>query len=118
MDSIKLFFGLFIIVAALYLCVELVPPYYANYEFKDAIQTEALFSANNAKSEDDIRETIFKKAQALEIPITRESIKVEKQGINGSGFVSIAVPYTVHVDIPGYPFDLHFDASVTNKGAN
>lgn len=118
MDSIKLFIGLFVIGAALFLCVELVPPYYSNYEFQDSMQSEALFSANNMESEDAIRETIFKKARELNIPVTREDIKVHRDGFNGSGSVSIEVPYVVHLDIPGYPADLHFDASVTNRGAN
>jgi len=118
MGSIKLFFGLFVIVVALYLCVELVPPYYSNYEFEDSIKTEALFSANNSKSEDDIRESVFKEAQKLQIPVTRDDIKVERVGVNGSGSVSIEVPYVVHLDIPGYPTDLHFDAAIMNRGAN
>lgn len=118
MDSVKLFIGLAVIAIALYLCVELVPPYYSNYEFQDAMQTEALYSANNMKSEDAIRETVFKKARELNLPVTREDIKVHRDGYNGSGSVSIEVPYVVHLDIPGYPADLHFDAAVTNRGAN
>jgi hypothetical protein len=118
MDSIKLFIGLFVIGLALFLCVELVPPYYSNYEFQDAMQSEALFSANNMKSEDAIRDTVYKKARELNIPVTPEDIKVHRDGFNGSGSVSIEVPYVVHLDIPGYPADLHFDASVTNRGAN
>jgi hypothetical protein len=118
MDSIKLFIGLFVIGVALFLCVELVPPYYSNYEFQDAMQSEALFSANNMKSEDAIRDTVYKKARELNIPVTLEDIKVHRDGFNGSGSVSIEVPYAVHLSIPGYPADLHFDAAVTNRGAN
>ena len=70
------------------------------------------------KSEDAIRETVYKRAHELNLPITREDIKVHRDGYNGSGSVSIEVPYVVHLDIPGYPADLHFDASVTNRGAN
>ena len=114
----KLFFGLVVIVVALYLCVELVPPYYSNYEFQDAIQSEALFSANNSKTEDDIRESVYKKAQELRLPVTRDDIKVHRVGVNGSGSVTIDVPYVVHLDIPGYSTDLHFDAAVMNRGAN
>ena len=118
MDSMKLFMGLFVIGVALFLCVELVPPYYSNYEFQDAIQGEALFSANNMKSEDAIRETVYKRAQQLNLPVTREDIKVHRDGYNGSGSVTINVPYVVHLDLPGYPADLHFVAAVTDRGAN
>ena len=68
MESIKLFTGLFVIGLALYLCVELVPPYYSNYEFQSAIKNEALLSANNMKSEDDIREAVYKRRTSLIFP--------------------------------------------------
>lgn len=118
MGSIKLIFGISVIVISLYLCVELVPPYYSNYEFQDAIQNEALMSANNSKPEDAIRESVFKKAQDLEIPLTRDGITVHRVGTNGSGSVTITAPYVVHIDMPGYPMDLHFDPSVIDRGAN
>ena len=49
--------------------------------------------------------------------MTRESIVVHRVGTQGSGSVSIDVPYTVHIDMPVHPLDLHFDVAVTNKGA-
>jgi hypothetical protein len=117
MDSMKLVFGVLIIAISLYLCVELVPPYYTNYVFQDAIQNEALISTNGSTTEEAIRETVFKKAQELQIPVTREDIKVHRVGLQGSGSVSIEVPYTVHLDMAVYPMDLHFDPSTLNKGA-
>jgi hypothetical protein len=113
----KLAFGLLIVAAALYLCVELIPPYYANYELQDAIQTEALMATNGSKGEDAIRDTIFKRVQELQIPVTKEGIQVHRVGTNGSGSVTIEVPYNVHLDLAFYPLDLHFDAVTTNKGA-
>jgi predicted membrane protein len=118
MGSIKLYFGIFVIVVAVYLCVELIPPYYTNYQLQDAVRSEALYSTNNNQTEDDIRNSVFRTAQRLEIPVTLENIKVHREGINGSGSVSISVPYDVHVSLPGYPLDLHFDVSSTNRGAN
>ena len=76
MGLIKGLFGLFVIVVSLYLCVELIPPYYSNYEFQDAVSTEALLSTNSAKTEDAIQDTVYKKAQELQLPVTRESIVV------------------------------------------
>jgi hypothetical protein len=118
MGSIKLIFGLSVIVVSLYLCVMLVPPYYDNYEFQGEIQSEALYGANNSKPEEAIRDSVYKKAKELRIPITPDDIKVHRVGVNGSGSVSIDVPYVVHVAIPGYPTDLHFDVTVTDMGSN
>jgi len=58
---------------------------------------------------------LFKKAQDLDVPIAREQIKVQRSGAVGAGSLSIDAPYTVHVNLPGYPLDLHFDASTRNK---
>lgn len=113
----KLVFGVAVILLAIYLGVEFVPPYYANYEFEDALKNEALFGTNTATTEDIIRENVYKKAQQLDIPIAKEAIVVRKLGTMGTGSVSIDAPYTVHLDLIAFPTDLHFDSSSSNKGA-
>jgi hypothetical protein len=110
-------FGIFVIVASVYLCAELIPPYFANYEFEDAIKNEATISTYSTKPEDAIRDTIFKKAQDLEIPVTKDDIKVQRIGPQGTGTIIIETHYLVHVDLPGYPMDLEFDPSTRNHGA-
>ena len=115
MGRIKLIAGILVIVASAYVGAELIPPYFSNYQFEDAVKTEALQSTYTPKTEDAIRETIFKKAQDLEIPVTRDDIKVQRTGPQGTGSVIIETQYTVHVDLPGYPLDLHFNRSTKNK---
>jgi hypothetical protein len=117
MGTIKLFFGIFLIGASIYMGVELVPPYYSNYEFQDAIKAEALNSTYSPKSEADIRDAVFKLAQGYSIPIAKEGIKVQRSGAQNSGSIDIDAPYIVHLDLPGYPFDLHFDPNTQNKSA-
>ena len=116
MGTLKMFFGIFILVAGIYLAVELIPPYFENYEFQDSLKDEATRDSYLAKSEDDIRASVFKKAQDFNIPITSDAIHVERQGMQFSGTVIIHAPYVVHIDVPGYPFDLHFNASTENHG--
>lgn len=116
MGTIKMFLGIFVIVGGLYASIKVVPPYFENYQFQDFLKEEATRDSYSAKSEDDIRQVIFKKAQELDIPLPAESIKVSRQGNQFSGTVIIHAPYVVHVDMPGYPLDLHFDASTENKG--
>jgi len=117
MGRIKLLIGLAVIVAVVYGGAELIPPYFSNYEFEDAIKQEALHSTYSNKTEDDIREEIFKKAKDLEIPLTRDQIQVQRSGSGqGSGTLMIQADYSVHVELPGYPLDLHFTPSSRNKG--
>ena len=115
MGTVKMVFGLLVMAVALYLCIALVPVYYASYEFQDAIKTEATLQTYTTKPEAEIQSTIFSKAQQLELPLSRDQIRVQRRGYTGTGSLSISAPYTVHVDLPGYPLDLHFDPSTENK---
>ena len=115
MGTVKLIFGLLVIVFSVYMGAELIPVYYANYQFQDMVKTEATLQTYTNKPEGDIRETIFKEAQGLEIPLAKEQIKVSRHGTTGTGSLMIDAPYTVHLDLTGYAMDLHFDPSTDNK---
>lgn len=116
MGTIKMFLGVAVIVASVFVGAKLVPPYFANYEFEDAIKNEATLDAYSPKTEDDIRTIVFHKAQELEIPIAQETIEVHRQGRIGAAWITIRAPYIVHVDLPGYPLDLHFEPETENRG--
>ncbi|MGA8153519.1 MAG: hypothetical protein WB952_21385 [Terriglobales bacterium] len=115
MGTVRMVFGLLVIAAAVYIGAELVPVYYANYEFQEAINTEATLQTYTTKPEAEIQQTIFKKAQDLEIPVSKDQIKVQRRGTTGVGSLSIQAPYDIHLDLPGYPLDLHFSAATENK---
>jgi len=117
MGTIKLIVGFVVIAAVIYGCSVLIPPFFSNYQFEDAIETEARMSTYSTKPEDAIRESVLKKAQDLEIPIAREQIKVQRFGPQGTGSILIETQYTVHVDLPGYPLDLNFHPTTKNRGA-
>jgi hypothetical protein len=116
MGTIKLFLGVFVIVGGMYVAIKVAPPYFYNYEFQDDIRDEATRDSYSPKTEGDIRQAVLKKAQHYDIPLTEDGIQVQRLGSGYSGTVIIKAPYIVHVDLPGYPLDLHFDASTENKG--
>lgn len=112
----KMVFGLLIIVASVVLLATLAPPYFTNYQFQDALKTESQMSTYTTKTEDVIRDEVFKKAQDMDIPLAKEQIKVVRNGAVGTGSIEIDAAYTVHVNLPFYPMDLNFTASAHNKG--
>ncbi len=116
MGTLKAFFGIFVIAAAVYVTAKLAPPYFNNYEFKDAVKDEALRDSYSPKNEGQIRDAIFKQAQEDSIPISEDQIVVQRSGMQYNGTIVVRAVYVVHVDLPGYPVDLHFDASTENKG--
>ena len=91
--------------------VKVIPPYVAEYQLNDKIQEIARFGIVNRESEDQIREKVFKTMEDLEIPATKDNIKVTA----GTSRVTISVDYTVPVDILFYHVDLHFTPSSENR---
>src|SRR5512146_1545899 len=106
MKSLKALLGLGLVVAAVYVAYELVPPYFNNYQLQDVLEGEARVNSYSGirKSEDEIRETILRKAKDLDIVLQPEQVKVARAG---SEWV-ISADYTVHVDLPLHPVDLEF----------
>jgi hypothetical protein len=117
MGTIKLILVLGLLGGLAYVGAEAVPPYFSNYEFQDTLDTEARLGTYSTKGDDVIRDAVFKRAQELELPLTREQIKVQHTGGPGTGSVFIETEYSVHVDLPGYPMDLVFHPQSKNKGA-
>ena len=106
MKALRALFGVVFIVAVVYCTIKMVPPYYGNYQLQDFVTTEARTNTYTQKTEDDMRESVWRRAKDLEIPIRRDQIKVQREG----QAVAIWVDYTVHVDLPAYPVDLHLQA--------
>jgi hypothetical protein len=91
--------------------VKVIPPYVAEYQLNDKIQEIARFGIVEHSTEDQIRDKVMKTIEDLEIPATKDDIKVTA----GTQRVTISVDYTVPVDILFYHVDLHFTPSSENK---
>jgi hypothetical protein len=100
-----------ILVLLVYSAFKIVPVYVQNYQLTDKMQETARFAVVNRYNEEQIRDTIFKEIQSLEIPAKREDIKVS----SSQSIVRISVDYSVPVDLFFYHMDLHFTPSSENK---
>jgi len=100
-----------IVVFGFYAAFKLLPPYFAEYQLADKMQEEARFAVVNRHTEEQIRETILKEAQDLDIPLRKDEIKV----LASMSVVRISVDYTVPVDLMLYKMELHFTPSSENK---
>lgn len=113
----RIVFSLALIVALIFLGLKFVPVYYGNYSFKDFVDDEAKrASYASGASADSIRDEVFKKAQELDIPLTKDQIHVEK-GAGGGGISSVMInaDYTVHLDLLVTSTDVHFAVGSQNK---
>ena len=100
-----------VLVFGVFAAFKLLPPYIAEYQLSDKMQEQARFAVVNRYSEEQIRDTIFKEAQDLDVPIKKEEIKV----LASTSVVRISLDYTVPVDLFVYKMELHFTPSSENK---
>ena len=114
MGTLKLVFGIFVMVAAVYLIAMLAPPFFSNYQFEDAIRTEAQMDTYTPRPKTHPR-LRFQESTGFGCSGLREQIKVQRSGSAYNGSVSIEAPYTYISSLPGYPLDLDFDPSSTNR---
>lgn len=108
--KINLLLTLVLLGSMIFAGVMLIPPYVTNYQLQDAMNTEARFAGYNRKSEEDIREDVWKKVQELGVPVKRSDIKIT----NESGTTQISVNYTVPINMIFEQYDWQFHAHGDN----
>jgi Domain of unknown function (DUF4845) len=108
--KINLLLTLIILGSMIFVGVMLVPPYFTNYQLQDAMKTEARFAGYNRKTNEEIREDVWKKIQELGVPAKRDDIHVT----NDNNTVQITVDYSVPVDLKFKQYDLEFHARGDN----
>ena len=100
-----------VLVFVAYAAFKIIPVYIAEYQLADKMQEQARFAVVNHYTEEQIRETIYKNAKELDIPVAREQIKV----LSSQQLVQISLDYTVPVDLIVYRVQLHFTPSSENR---
>jgi hypothetical protein len=111
MKYLKPLLGVAFLLVFIYLCVQFIPPFFKNYQFQDFLDDEARKTSYTTMSEESIRTEVLREARGDSLPIKEEQIRISR----GPTSVQISVEYTVHVDLPFFPQDLHFTASSANK---
>jgi hypothetical protein len=110
MARIKAFLAFGIVLAFIYVCYVMGPPYFSNYQFQDDLKTEIRFLQNDHQSDEDIKARVIKKALDEGLTLTPEQIKITR--FNKT--ITVDVNYSVHVDMPGYSTDLEFHPTASN----
>jgi Domain of unknown function (DUF4845) len=112
MKTLKVFLAVAVVAALVMVGLKIIPAYFAYYQFQDAIEEEARIQTYTTKTADDVRASVWKKAQEYELPLASpEEIKVERTPTA----ITIETEYTVHINVPIHPFDLKFQPTTRNK---
>ncbi|HLV89389.1 MAG TPA: hypothetical protein VKV39_20555 [Candidatus Sulfotelmatobacter sp.] len=117
MGTIKAIVGFLAIVGVIYAGFQIIPPELTNYSFSDDLKNIAMVGGSNPHETDqELIDSVLKKAQEHELPLTAEHITVQRIGTPGAPAVYLAADYNVPISLPGYNFTLHFTPTSGNKG--
>lgn len=113
--KIKTVISLLFIATFFFVLFQVAPAYMDNYWIQDSMANEARLGAVNRKSEDEIRENVWKVVKEREPkatpPIRREDIRVEYSGRT----VNISLKYKVEVNLYFYQFTLNFTPNAGDR---
>lgn len=116
MGTIKAIVGFLAIIFVVYAGFQVIPPEMKNFSFQDDLRNIALVAGTSHQSDQDLVDSVVRKAQEHEISLAPERVTVQRIGTPGAPAVYVAADYTVPVSLPGYSFSLHFTPSSGNKG--
>ena len=94
-----------------YVAWNMIPPYFNNYQFQDALDDIARKNSYTTLTDDDIKKAVVAKAETESIRLKEEQVQITRTR-DGLG---ITVKYRIHVDMIVHPVDLDFVANSLNK---
>lgn len=68
-----------------------------------------------ARSDEDLREAVIRKAEDHDIALKPNQVTVQRRSDGTNSTMYLAADYQVPVTVPGFSFVLHFTPSSTNK---
>ena len=117
MGTVKAIVGFLAIIGVVYAGFQIIPPELNNYSFQDDLRNIAMVAGSNLhQSDQELVDSVMRKAREHEIPLAPEQVTVQHFGTPGSLAIYVAADYNVPVSLPGYSFSLHFTPSSGNKG--
>ena len=111
MGKAKALIGILIVVGGFYVAWNMIPPYFNNYQFQDALDDIARKNSYTTLTDDEVKKLVVAKAETESIRLREEQVQITRTR-DGLG---ITVKYHVHVDMVVHPVDLDFIANSLNK---
>ena len=100
-----------VIVAVIFGCFKLGPPYISNYQLQDSINNISRQATYSKATEETIRKDVMTSAHDVGVTLDPSEVSVKRSRES----VDIAIDYTVTVDLMVQKVPLHFTPSAGNK---
>jgi hypothetical protein len=110
MKELKSILGLLLLLVGAFVLYKVFPAYWGNFKMGRLIEEQSVAFTYTTAPPDEISRSIAEKAQEFNVFLAPEQVTVHRS----AGDLSIAVDYTVHIEMPFYPLDLEFKTASKN----
>lgn len=110
MKELRAIIGLLVILVGAFVLYKVWPVYWSDFKLRAMLGDQAIKYTWDKKTDEEIQAEVAEKANGLGVALTPSQIQIE----HGAGDLSISTEYTVHIDVPIYPFDLNFKSMSKN----
>jgi hypothetical protein len=100
------------LVAFVFFCFKVIPPYFANYQLEDWLKSQIPFFMVNHTTDEALYTSILKEMHNDGIEVTRDNIKIVQNNANG---INVQIDYSVKVDLMVYQWNLHFTPQMNSQ---
>lgn len=116
MRKIKIVLGVAILALAVTTGWQMWSAYYGNLELKEDLRDIAAdvgtrIGLSQPPSQDDLRKFVIAKAASHDIQLEPDQVTVKVAGEGKTAVISLAVDYSVPINLLIFSFNLHFNAS-------
>jgi hypothetical protein len=101
-------FGLIILLIGIFIAYKLIPVKVRAAELRQTVVDEAKMAGS--RSDERILRNILRKAEELRLPVTEDSVKINRAHLN----IVVDVNYVVPVPFPGYTYMWKFNHHAEN----
>src|SRR4051794_17615256 len=97
-------FILLVLITLLFAGAQYVPAYFAAFQFNDYVRQEVKYAASSRKTPETLRGEVLQKANELGIPMTKNDIRITRQG----PAFRVEIEYHWPINLRAYQHELVF----------
>ena len=101
-----------ILLAFVFVCYKVIPPYFANYQLEDWLKTQIPFFMVNHTTDEALYNSIIKEMRSEGIEVTKDNIKIVQ---NNSQGINVQISYDVKLDFMVYQTTVHFTPQMNSQ---
>jgi len=101
-----------ILLAFVFVCYRVIPPYFANYQLEDWLKTQIPFFMVNHTTDEALYNSIIKEMHSEGIEVTKDNIKIVQ---NNSQGINVQISYDVKLDFLVYQATVHFTPQMNSQ---